>query len=281
MGEKDRIISSVAGDYTVRRAGGEIITCKARGLFRLKNISPCTGDYVTLEHENNQPVIAQIHERVNFLVRPPLANLDCAVLVIASCEPKPSTLVIDNLTVIFDRKEIETVLVFTKLDKKKAALLEVYREAGFLCFERDNLSGIAGYLSGKTSALIGNTGVGKTSLINDLIPGLNLPTAEISKKLGRGKHTTRTVELHSLPGGGYCADTPGFSTVETRAYTEIPPREIAQHFREFLPFLGKCRFGGCTHSGEDGCAVTGNIADSRYESYKMIYGQAKKSENSY
>jgi ribosome biogenesis GTPase len=275
----DRIVSSVAGDYTVECVDGQIIVCKARGLFRLKNISPCTGDYVTLARENDDYIIDEIHERANSLVRPPLANLDCAVIVVSSCEPKPNTLIIDRLTVIFDSKSIESVLVFTKLDKKRAHLLDVYQGAGFLCFTNDDVTPLRDCLSGKTSALIGNTGVGKTSLLNRLIPGLDLPTAEISKKLGRGKHTTRTVELHKLPSGGYVADTPGFSTVETKIYGEIAASDVALHFREYAQLVGKCKFGGCTHLGEEGCAIPSD--SSRYESYKKIYHEAKKAENEY
>jgi ribosome biogenesis GTPase len=272
---KGRIISSIAGDYTVLTESRGLITCKARGLFRLKNISPCVGDFVSVEDNT----IIRIHRRANVLVRPPLANLDCAVIVVSSCEPKPNALVIDRLTVIFDSKSIESVFVFTKLDKKEAALFDVYRKAGFVCFENDSISEISSYLTGKISALIGNTGVGKTNLVNKLIPGINLPTGEISKKLGRGKHTTRTVELHELPAGGYVADTPGFSTVETKVYGVIPAGDVALHFREFADFVGKCKFSGCTHNGEDGCAVP--AGGSRYESYKSIYKEAKKAENEY
>jgi ribosome biogenesis GTPase len=289
-----RITESVAGDYSVECGGGRIITCKARGLFRLKKINPCVGDYVTLVREKDDYIVDEISERRNMLVRPPLANLDCAVIVVSSCEPRPNSLIIDRLTVIFDGKGIESVLVFTKIDKKEAELFDVYQKAGFPCYLIDNLagetgdSGLSDYLSGKTSALIGNTGVGKTSLLNKLISGLNRPTAEISKKLGRGKHTTRTVELHKLPGGGYIADTPGFSTVETKVYGEIPANEVALHFREFVPFIGKCKFGGCSHTAEppDVCRIrleaeSGNISQCRYNNYLSIYKEAKKTENEY
>ncbi|MCL2070940.1 MAG: ribosome small subunit-dependent GTPase A [Oscillospiraceae bacterium] len=293
---KGRIIASVAGDYSVfLPESGNVVVCKARGLFRLKKISPCVGDYVTLSLENNDYVISDIEERKNVLVRPPLANLDCAVIVVSSCEPKPNALVIDRLIVIFESKDIEASLVFTKLDKSEAALSDLYRKAGFSCFFNDDIQPLSEYLHSKTSALIGNTGVGKTTLLNRLIPGLSLPTAEISKKLGRGKHTTRTVVLHKLPPAvfegakgeaGYIADTPGFSTVESRFYGAIASSDAALHFREFREFLGNCKFGGCTHNGEDGCAIcgaveSGAISRSRYDSYKAIYREAKKAENEY
>ena len=287
-----RIISSVAGNYTVKCDNGNTLICKAKGLFRLKKISPCAGDFVTLDTDGNEYIISEIHERKNLLVRPPLANLDCAVIVVSACEPKPNPLIIDRMTVIFDCKGIESVLVFSKTDlvePKKALLIDVYQSAGFACFFNYEISRLTEFLCGKTSALIGNTGVGKTSLINRLIPGLELPTAEISKKLGRGKHTTRTVEFRFLENGGYIADTPGFSTVDVTAYSDIPACEVALHFREFAPFLGKCKFGGCTHNGEEGCVIcaavesgeTGGISQGRYDSYVSIYAAAKRAEQEF
>jgi ribosome biogenesis GTPase len=270
-----RIISSVAGSYTVV-SGETSVICKPKGLFRLQKISPCVGDYVTIRDN----VIDEIHERRNVLVRPPLANLDCAVIVVSTCEPRPNSLIIDKLTVIFESKGIDSVLVFTKVDKKEAALFDVYQSAGFSCFTTADICPLREFLCGKTSALIGNTGAGKTSLLNRLIPGLDLPTAEISRKLGRGKHTTRTVELHSIGTGAdsAVADTPGFSSVETQIYGEIAACDVALYFREFAPLIGQCRFGGCTHTGEEGCVFP---EGSRHESYRAIYREAKKAEETY
>ncbi|MCL1881022.1 MAG: ribosome small subunit-dependent GTPase A [Oscillospiraceae bacterium] len=292
------IVASNAGIYTVKCDDNSKITCKAKGLFRLKKISPQVGDFVTLEpvlsnfesdyESESGYVISEIGERTNSLIRPPLANLDFGIIVVSSCEPKPNALIIDRLTVIFESKCIEPLLVFTKVDKKQALLLETYREAGFVCFSiepSDNsdieIAKLKEYISGKTSTLIGNTGVGKTTLLNRLI-GTELPTAKISRKLGRGKHTTRTVVLHELKGGGYIADTPGFSTVETKLYSEISLSDVPLYFREFSPLIGKCKFGGCTHHGEDGCAFPiDKNTNSRYQSYKAIYAEAKKNESEY
>ncbi|MCL2754453.1 MAG: ribosome small subunit-dependent GTPase A [Oscillospiraceae bacterium] len=273
------VITSVAGNYKVMcgQPDFELITCKPKGLFRLKKISPCIGDFVTVEREGGDYVISEIAPRRNVLVRPPLANLDCGVIVVSSCEPRPNALVIDRLTVILENQGIEPVFVFTKLDKKAADLAAVYEGAGFTCFESGDLARLTGFLGGKTSALIGNSGVGKTTLLNALVPGIEAATGEISRKLGRGRHTTRTVALYELGASGYLADTPGFSTVVTTSYGELLPEDVALYFREFVPLIGKCKFGGCTHHGEEGCVFP--KGGSRYESYLAIYDEAKKAKD--
>ena len=198
----------------------------------------------------------------------------------------PNTLVTDKLISIFESKGIEPVIVITKQDLRECEdFAGIYRSCGFKVFYMDNSTGngidaIRSYISGKLSALIGNSGVGKSSLMNHLFPGLERSTGDISKKLGRGRHTTRQVELFSL-GGGYIADTPGFSTVEVSRYGFIPKNELQYSFREFNDYLGKCRFRDCIHLKESGCAVTealrdGKINGSRYDSYVKMCEEAER-----
>jgi len=286
-----RIIKSVGGFFHVEAPDG-VLLCTARGLFRLKKITPVAGDNVTVEIIENSPVITDILERKNYIVRPPLANIDAAIIVISTVEPAPNRLILDKLIAIFESKEIEPVPLFTKIDKKEEEeLREIYYKAGFTVFSVSNESGegieeLRAFLKGKTCALVGNTGVGKSSTLNSLFPELALETAEISKKLGRGKHTTRQVELYGIGENSYIADTPGFSTVEAAKYGELASEDVALCFREFIPFLGKCKFGGCRHTKEDGCAVIaakerGDINESRFDSYVRIFEDAWAEERNY
>ena len=278
---KGIITKSVGGIYEVETADGNY-QCKARGIFRSKGVSPYTGDMVRISAEDNaEPVIEEIYERRNEPIRPPMANLDIVLLVISACEPYPNAYVIDKLIAVFESKGIETVPVFTKQDKSDSTeLISVYEDLGYRCFRVDNTTGqgsdeIKEYINGKTVALIGNSGVGKSSLINCIFPELARATGEISKKLGRGRHTTREVMLYRF-GDGYIADTPGFSTVEVNRYIDIPKEELKTCFREFEG--AECRFADCAHLKEAGCAVrerlkAGEIAKSRYESYERMYGE--------
>ena len=278
------ITKAVGGNYYVDVSDG-VLCCNARGVFRKEKISPCAGDNVVVcVEENSVPLITEIKERKNHIIRPPLANLDCALLVTSA--GGPNTLVTDKLISIFESKHIEPVIVITKqdiCDCEDFAL--IYRNCGFKVFYMDNSTGngideIKEYIRGKLSALIGNSGVGKSSLMNHLFPGLERSTGDISKKLGRGRHTTRQVELFRLD-GGYIADTPGFSTVEVSRYGFIPKNELQYSFREFAEYLGKCRFRDCVHLKESGCAVTealrdGKINSSRYDSYARMCEEADK-----
>lgn len=283
-----RIIKSVGGFYDVETAEG-VFSCKARGIFRNRGTSPITGDYaeITLA-EGAEPIIEKISERRNHIIRPPLANIDIALLVASACEPAPNAFVIDKLIAIFESKDIETVLVFTKKDIGDCSkLIKTYENAGYKVFSVDNMSGeglseLKEYVSGKTCALIGNSGVGKSSLINGFFPELNKETAEISKKLGRGKHTTREVCMYPCC-GGYIADTPGFSTVDIERYGRIERREIRYCFTEFRRYEKDCRFNDCLHLKEADCAVAaaaarGEIGKSRYESYVRMCAEAQAAE---
>lgn len=284
-----KIIKAVGGIYYTETAEG-VLPCKARGIFRNKSLSPAVGDNVAvIADDNAEPVIDSVEERKNYLVRPPLANLDMVLFVVSSCEPAPNAYIIDKLISIFESKDIETALIFTKTDKQGCAdISDIYSGAGYKCFFSDMTSDvreIRAYAAGKVTALIGNSGVGKSSLMNRIFPELESATGEISRKLGRGRHTTREVCMHPLD-GGYIADTPGFSTVDIERYGRIPKEELADCFREFAPYIGKCRFSDCAHLREIGCAVTeavssGVIPRLRYDSYARLYSEAAEREKKY
>lgn len=281
------IIRSLGGIYTVDAPEG-IYECSARGIFRKKGISPVCGDNVEISFEKDgSAVIDRICERSSFIVRPPLANLDVLVLVSSTCEPRPNTTLIDKFTAIAVYKGITPVIVFTKIDKSAPGdIAGIYRKCGFEVFEIDNTTGegsaeLAARLAGKLCAFTGNTGVGKSSLLNNIFPDMELSTGEISKKLGRGRHTTRHVELFRLSGGGYVADTPGFSSFDVNRYDIIFKDKLAGCFPEFEGFIGKCRFPDCAHIKEKGCAVleavaSGIIPASRHQSYALMYEEASK-----
>lgn len=281
------VIRSLGGSYTVEAPEG-IYECSARGIFRKKGISPVCGDDVEISFEQDgSAVIEKIYERRSFIVRPPLANLDMLVLVSSTVDPRPNTLIIDKLTAIAEYKGIKPVIVFTKIDRTEPGeLTEVYRKCGFDVYEIDNTTGegsaeLAAVLTGKLCAFTGNTGVGKSSLLNNIFPGIDIKTGETSKKLGRGRHTTRHVELYKLPEGGYVADTPGFSSFDTNRYDIIFKDKLAACFPEFEKYEGKCRFPDCAHIKEKGCAVIeavkqGEIPHSRHESYLLMYEEASK-----
>lgn len=285
-----KIIRAVGGIYYVDVHGDpaeEPLRCAARGIFRRDGISPCAGDNVRVcARQGEEPVITEIFPRRNYLVRPPLANLDGVVFVNSCTEPAPNRFILDKLTAIADRAGIEPMMAFTKTDLCDAGELpELYSAIGIKTCTVDNTTGagadeVRSFIEGKTTAFIGNSGVGKSSLLNVLFPELSLETAHISKKLGRGRHTTRQVEMYRLA-GGYVADTPGFSTVDTERYCRIPKQELDESFREFRKFREKCMFADCAHVREKGCAVReaveqGLIARSRYDSYLRMYEEASR-----
>ena len=282
------IIKAVGGLYIVEASDG-VYECKARGVFRKRGISPMCGDRCEFSADEGGNVIEEILPRRNELIRPPLANLDLLLFAASAAEPRTDLTLLDKFIAICEHKKIAPAIVITKTDKDMEAaekIASIYHHAGFDVFTADNTTGegsaeVREFISGKLCAFTGNTGVGKSSLLNRMFPGLELSTGEISRKLGRGRHTTRHVELFKLPDGGYIADTPGFSSFETNRYEIIFKDELKDCFREFAAYEGQCRFPDCAHTADKGCAVikaveAGEIARSRHESYLAMYEEAKQ-----
>ncbi len=276
------ITKCLGGLYTVESPDG-IYVCKARGVFRSKGISPCAGDMVEIKDET----IISVAERRNCIIRPPLANLDQLIFVVSTCEPAPNYLLLDKFIAIAEYKGIKPVIAVTKTDLDSGSeIIQIYSSIGIDVLEVNysdtrSVDAVRKLLAKKISAFTGNSGAGKSTLLNAVDPALNIPTAEISKKLGRGKHTTRHAELYRLETGGYIADTPGFSTFETNRYDIIRKEELAGCFREMAQFTDKCRFNDCSHTCEKGCAVLeavseGRIPRSRHTSYCNMYDEAKQ-----
>lgn len=281
-----KLIKGIGGFYYVK-CDGEVYECKARGNFRKQKISPLVGDNVEFNvFENSENAIENILPRKNELIRPPLANLDTLFIVSSLTDPKVNTEIIDNLIAICEYKQIEPVIVFTKtdLDDSGEYYKNIYTNAGFKVILCDNNTGsgsqeIKEFLKGKSSAFTGNTGVGKSSLLNNIFPNLKLKTGETSKKLGRGKHTTRQCELFDTD-GGYVADTPGFSSLDFQKCERILKDDLPYCFREFVEYLPYCKFSTCSHTSDKGCAVLkavedGKISESRHNSYVSMYEEVK------
>lgn len=281
-----KLIKGIGGFYYVK-CDGEVYECKARGNFRKQKISPLVGDNVEFNvFENSENAIENILPRKNELIRPPLANLDTLFIVSSLTDPKVNTEIIDNLIAICEYKKIEPVIVFTKtdLDDSGEYYKNMYTNAGFKVILCDNNTGsgsqeIKELLKGKSSAFTGNTGVGKSSLLNNIFPNLKLKTGETSKKLGRGKHTTRQCELFDTD-GGYVADTPGFSSLDFQKCERILKDDLPYCFREFVEYLPYCKFSTCSHTSDKGCAVLkavedGKISESRHNSYVSMYEEVK------
>lgn len=283
-----KIVKGIGGFYYVE-ADDVIYECKARGNFRKQGKTPLVGDNVeiSVNQENNiDNAIEKILERKNDLVRPPLANLDTLFIVSSLVDPKINTQIIDKLIAIAEYKNIEPVLVLTKtdIDPDYQQYVDIYQNSGFKVIVCDNVSGkgadeVKALMKGKISAFTGNTGVGKSTLLNNIAPDLQLATGETSKKLGRGRHTTRHCELFKIC-GGYIADTPGFSSLDFERCERILKDKLPYCFREFEPYLDSCKFTTCAHVNDKGCAVCqavedGKISKSRHESYVAMYNEVK------
>lgn len=274
-----QIRKAISGFYYVYD-GQNLLPCKGRGVFRNRGISPLVGDYVDYEKDGeNEGVITIIHERKNELVRPPVSNIDLALLVFSAKEPEFSPHLLDRFLVVIESHQIEPIICITKNDlmtdrdesyKEKIAYYESIGYTVISTSREDNgiIDKLGPYLSGKISVLAGQSGVGKSSLLNMLVPDLNLKTGEISEALGRGKHTTRHVELVEVA-GGLIADTPGFSSLD---FDHIDKEELSSNFIEFDRLSQACKFRGCLHVKEPKCAVktaveNGEVAKSRYDNY--------------
>ena len=285
MVKQGRILKGIGGFYYVE-AEQTIYECKARGVFRKRGTTPLAGDWVQICIDNNTGTIEEIFPRKNMLVRPPCANIDQMFLVTSVCDPSPNLLVLDKMIAVAEDQEMEPILVISKTDLQSPHELEnIYRKVGIQVIEVSSVSGqgiaqIKMLLKDKISIFTGNSGVGKSSLLNCISPEFRQETGIISSKLGRGKHTTRQVELLKLPCGGYVADTPGFSTMDMERYNIVKKEHLQYCFREMKPYITQCKFSSCSHTCEKGCAVLraveqGEITQSRHNSYTAMYEQVK------
>ena len=285
-----KIIKGIAGFYYVHVVESGLYECKAKGVFRKEKIKPLVGDMVemdVLDEAEKKGNIVDILPRKNELIRPAVANIDQALVVFAVTKPKPHFNLLDRFLIMMESKEIPVVLCFNKKDiatePEIQKLKDIYESCGYQmiftsAIQEENVSQLKELLKGKTTAIAGPSGVGKSSLINILQPDAKMETGSISEKIERGKHTTRHSELIWIEDDTYIMDTPGFSSLYTNDFEK---EELKFYFTEFSPFEGQCRFQGCDHVHEPGCAVKdaleeGKIHPVRYENYLEMYQELKE-----
>ncbi|KAF6620123.1 ribosome biogenesis GTPase [Paenibacillus jamilae] len=300
------IVKALSGYYYVssldqdgRPVSGEAtVQCRARGLFKKKEITPLVGDRVVYElTENGEGMVKEIRKRTTELIRPPVANTTLAVLLFSLREPDLNLPLLDKFLVHIEHAGLDTIICLTKRDlyegspsedDKVLMVQEMYRKIGYEVLVTSARTGegtaeLKKLLAGQISVFSGQSGVGKSSMLNALEPGLTLETSAISNKLGRGRHTTRHVELIPLDNGGFVADTPGFSQLD---FLELGVDELSPCFREFQQYAEGCKFRGCTHIHEPGCKVRealeeGHISQGRYDSYMQFYQELKEKKRRY
>lgn len=276
-----RIVRSLSGFYDVRLPEG-VITCRGRGVLRRQHITPLTGDMAEVTVEHGRGMVEAVLPRKNSFIRPAVANVDALIIFAANVNPVTEPFLIDRVAAIAGNQNVESVVCVNKCDLDPAKTLrEIYEKAGFRVFPvsavtGEGLDALRSFLRGKLTAFTGNTGVGKSSILNALCPELELATGEVSEKLGRGRHTTRHVELYALGDDTYVMDTPGFASFDTDQMDVILKENLQYAFPDFAPYIGRCQFADCSHRREPGCAVraaleAGQIVPSRYESYLKLY----------
>lgn len=284
-----KIIKGIAGFYYVHIAHSGIYECKAKGIFRNKNIKPLVGDNVEIEildEQNKKGNIVDINIRENELIRPAVSNISQALVVFAIADPMPNLNLLDRFLVMMERNDIETIICFNKVDlvseEEIIKMRDIYVKAGYHVMFTSTKNGIGieeilRILKGKTTAFAGPSGVGKSSLLNAILPEANSETGEISEKIKRGKHTTRHTEIFNVSDDTYIMDTPGFSSLYVNDFEK---EDLQYYFKEFDRHLGECRFIGCAHVNEPDCAVKNAVLDekisqSRYDNYLLLYDEIK------
>jgi len=281
-----RIVRSLSGFYDVQTPDG-VITCRGRGSLRRGGDSPLTGDMVEITVEYGKGMVERILPRQNRFIRPAVANVDALVVFVSNVNPVTEPFLVDRVAAIAGDQEVPVYICVNKCDLDPAEdLVRIYTHAGFpvICASAETGEGVDALrqlLRGKLTAFTGNTGVGKSSMLNALCPGLGLATGEVSEKLGRGRHTTRHVELYCLEEDTFVADTPGFSSFDTEQMDVLLKENLQYTFPDFAPYLGKCQFHDCSHRAEPNCAVrmaveAGNVEKTRYDSYLRLYEKAEQ-----
>ena len=281
-----RIVRSLSGFYDVQTDAG-LITCRGRGALRKAHESPLTGDMVAITAQGNKGMVEKILPRTNRFVRPAVANVDALVVFAANANPVTEPFLIDRVAAIAGDQGVQVIVCVNKCDLDPAHdLVKIYEHAGFPVIRASAETGegveqLRSLLKGKLTAFTGNTGVGKSSMLNRLCPALELATGQVSEKLGRGRHTTRHVELFRLDEDTYVADTPGFASFDTEQMDVILKENLQYAFPDFGQYLGQCQFHDCSHRAEPGCCVRqaveeGNIEPSRYDSYLRLYEKSSQ-----
>ena len=285
-----KIIKGIAGFYYVHVEGKGIYECRAKGIFRNEKIKPLVGDNVEMEvldEKDMEGSILRILPRSSTLIRPAVANVDQAMIIFAIVKPNPNFNLLDRFLIRMERQHLPTVICFNKQDiaspEEKEALRKAYETCGYhvlfiSALENEGLEQVKGILAGKTTTVAGPSGVGKSSLINQLAPAANMETGEISAKIERGRHTTRHSEIIALGEETYIVDTPGFTSLDI---SEITKEELGQYYPEVVQYEPYCKFSGCAHITEPSCGIKdaveeGKISKVRYENYKELYRELKE-----